>query len=177
MTVGLPHPEAYTVMMSGKTEITSHIRLRAVLLPGGQEPGCVPRHEHAGGAQAIMSILLAMTQRRFADANCRAACVPSSRHTMKPMRSSRTIAMGRWRRTVRASTQLKVPRDELLGMLADAENMFQRDAGRQFDLCQLPGEDRGSQGETNCLDGLVFTGVTRPRRRVATGRPKPRPCS
>jgi len=121
MTVGLPHPEAYAVMMSGKTEITSHLASAPFSYQEVKNPA-VFRVMSTREELGPMSILLAMTQRRFADANpgvVRAflAAHDEANAFIANDRDGTVAAYG-------ASTQLKVPRDELLGMLADPENTY-----------------------------------------------------
>jgi len=121
MTVGMPHPEAYAALMSGKTEITSHLASAPFSYQEAKNPA-VFRVMSTSETLGPMSILLTMTQRQFAIANpglMRAflAAQDEANAFIANDRDGAVTAYG-------AATRLKVPRDELLGMLADPENTY-----------------------------------------------------
>jgi NitT/TauT family transport system substrate-binding protein len=119
MTVGLPHPEAYATMMSGKTEITSHLASPPFSYQELKNPAV---HRVLSTAQAVglMSILLTMTQRQFADANpgLMTAFLAAQEEANGFITNDPEGAVAAYGN----ATQLKVPHDELLQILADPEN-------------------------------------------------------
>ncbi len=68
LTVGMPHPDAYAAMMSGKTEITSHLASPPFSYQEVKSPA-VFRVLDTADAVGRLSILMVMTQRYFAAAN------------------------------------------------------------------------------------------------------------
>jgi len=121
MTVGLPHPDAYAALMSGKTEITSHLASAPFSYQEARNPA-VYRVLSTSEALGPMSILLSMTQRRFAEANPELirAVLSAQEEANAFIRDDRHGAVAAYA----AATQLKVPPDELLEMLADPENTY-----------------------------------------------------
>jgi NitT/TauT family transport system substrate-binding protein len=121
MTVGMPHPEAYAALMSGKTEITSHLASAPFSYQEARNP-VVYRVLSTSEELGPMSILVTMTQRQFAAANpgLIQAFLAAQEEANVVISNDRDGAVAAYV----ASTQLKVPRDELLGMLADPENTY-----------------------------------------------------
>jgi NitT/TauT family transport system substrate-binding protein len=121
MTVGMPHPEAYAALMSGKTEITSHLASAPFSYQEARNPA-VYRVLSTSEELGPMSILVAMTQLKFAAANpgLIQAFLAAQEEANVVISNDRDGAVAAYA----ASTQLKVPRDELLGMLADPENTY-----------------------------------------------------
>jgi NitT/TauT family transport system substrate-binding protein len=121
MTVGMPHPEAYAALMSGKTEITSHLASAPFSYQEAKNPSV---HRVLSTAEVLgrMSILLTMTQRQFAAAN-----PVVMRAFLAAQDEANALIAGDPNAAVTAyleSTQLKTPREELLAMLADPENSY-----------------------------------------------------
>lgn len=121
MTVGMPHPEAYAAMMSGKTEITSHLASAPFSYQEARNPA-VFRVLSTSAELGPMSILLAMTQQRFAAANPALvqAFLGAQEAANAIIANDRDVAVTAYV----AATQLKVPRPELLEILADPENTY-----------------------------------------------------
>jgi len=121
LTVGMPHPDAYAALMSGKTEITSHLASAPFSYQEARNPR-VFRVLSTAEDLGPMSILLAMTQRRFAQTNAALmrAFVAAQEEANAIIRDDRNGAVAAYL----AATQLKVPADELLRMLADPENGY-----------------------------------------------------
>jgi NitT/TauT family transport system substrate-binding protein len=121
LTVGMPHPDAYAALMSGKTEVTSHMASAPFSYQEVRNPR-VFRVLSTAEELGPMSILLAMTQQRFATANAALmrAFVAAQDEANAIIRDDRNGAVAAYL----AATQLKVPADELLGMLADPENAY-----------------------------------------------------
>jgi NitT/TauT family transport system substrate-binding protein len=121
MTVGLPHPEAYAAMMSGKTEITSHLASPPFSYQELKNPA-VHRVLSTSEALGPMSILLTMTQRQFAEANpdLMRAFLTAHEEANSFIANDRDGAVDAYTK----ATQLKVPREELLQILADPENVY-----------------------------------------------------
>ena len=121
MTVGMPHPEAYAVMMSGKTEITSHLASAPFSYQEAKNPA-VFRILSTSETLGPMSILLTMTQRQFAAANpgLMIAFLAAQEEANAFIANDREGAVAAYA----AATQLKVPKDEMLAMLADPENGY-----------------------------------------------------
>lgn len=121
MTVGLPHPEAYAVLMSGKTEITSHLASAPFSYQEVRNPA-VYRVLSTSQELGPMSILLTMTQRKFAEANpgLMNAFLAAQEEAIAVIANDRDAAVAAYG----AATQLKTPRDDLLALLADPENTY-----------------------------------------------------
>jgi NitT/TauT family transport system substrate-binding protein len=121
LTVGLPHPEAYAAMMSGKTEITSHLASAPFSYQELKNPA-VRRVLSTSEAVGPMSILLTMTQKQFAEANpgLMRAFLAAQEDANSFIRNDPPAAVAAYAR----ATQLKVPSDELLQILADPENVY-----------------------------------------------------
>ncbi len=121
LTVSMPHPEAYAAMMSGKTEITSHLASAPFSYQEARNPK-VHRVLSTAAELGPMSILLTMTQRQFADANpgLIRAFLAAHEEANGVMAHDHDAAVTAYA----AATQLKVPRDEMLEMLADPENQY-----------------------------------------------------
>jgi NitT/TauT family transport system substrate-binding protein len=119
LTVGLPHPEAYAAMMSAKTEITSHLASPPFSYQELKNPA-VHRVLSTAEVLGTMSILLTMTQRRFAEANpgIMGAFLAAQEEANGFITSDPEGAVTAYTK----ASRLKVPREELLAMLADPEN-------------------------------------------------------
>ena len=121
LTVGMPHPDAYAALMSGKTEITSHLASAPFSYQEARNP-TVFRILSTSAELGPMSTLLAMTQQRFAAANpgLMQAFLAAQEEANAIIANDRDAAVTAYV----AATQLKVPRGELLEILADPENTF-----------------------------------------------------
>ncbi len=121
MTVGLAHPDAYAAMMSGATEIKSHLASAPFSYQELRNPA-VHRILTTSDVVGKMTILLSMTQRQFADANpgLMQAFLAAQEEADAFIAADPGGAADAY---IRASG-LKVPRDQLLEMLADKENGF-----------------------------------------------------
>ena len=120
-TVGMPHPEAYAAMMSGGTEIKSHMASPPFSYQELKNPA-VHRVLSTSEAYGPLTILLNMTQIQFAAAN------PGIIKAFLAAQEEATafIAAGRdgAASAYTNGTQLKTPKAELLEMLADPENSY-----------------------------------------------------
>ena len=121
MTVGMPHPEAYAAMMSGKTEITSHLASAPFSYQEAKNPA-VFRVLSTSETLGPMSILLTMTQRQFAADNpgLMTAFLAAQEDANAFIANDREGAVA----AHAAATGLKVPKDDMLRMLADPENGY-----------------------------------------------------
>ncbi len=121
LTVGMPHPEAYAAMMSGKTEITSHMASAPFSYLELKNPA-VHRVLTTRDVIGAMSILMTMTPRQFADANpgLIKAFLAAQEEANAFIAASHEAAAAVYTR----QSQLKTPHDELLQVLADPENQF-----------------------------------------------------
>jgi len=119
ITVGMPHPEAYAAMMSGRTEITSHL-VSPPLSYQELKNQAVHRVTDTAVELGTMSILLTMTQRRFAAANpgLIGAFLAAQEEANGFIANDPDGAVAAY---VGAS-RLPLPRDDLLAVLADPEN-------------------------------------------------------
>lgn len=121
LTVGLPHPEAYAAMMSGKTEITSHLASAPFSYQELKNPA-IHRVLSTREFLGPMSILLVMTPKEFAAANpgLMQAVFAAQEEANALIASDPEAAVSSYL----SATQLQVPRQELLEMLADPENSY-----------------------------------------------------
>jgi NitT/TauT family transport system substrate-binding protein len=121
MMVGLAHPDAYTALMSGSTEITSHMASPPFSYQELKNPK-VHRVLSTTEAVGLMTILMTMTQRQFAEANpgLIRAFLAAQEEANGFIANDRDGAM----KAYAASSQLKVPQDQLQEMLADPENSY-----------------------------------------------------
>jgi NitT/TauT family transport system substrate-binding protein len=119
--VGLAHPDAYTAMMSGSTEITSHMASPPFSYQELKNPK-VHRVLSTTEAVGLMTILMTMTQRQFAEANpgLIQAFLAAQEEANGFIAGDRDGAI----KAYAASSQLKVPQDQLQEMLADPENSY-----------------------------------------------------
>ena len=121
ITVGMPHPEAYAAMMSGKTEITSHMASPPFSYQELKSPAA---HRVLSTSEAIglLTILLTMTQKAFAEANpgLIAAFLAAQVEANAFIAADHGAAAAAYAR----ASGLKVPQDEMLEMLADPENAY-----------------------------------------------------
>lgn len=140
LTVGMPHPEAYAAMMSGKTEITSHLASSPFSYQELKNPA-VHRVFSTSAELGRMTILLTMTQRQFAEANpgLMTAFLAAHEEADAFIRNDHDAAVTAYLK----ATQLKMPREELLTVLADPEN----------------GYDTAPGGSLNYATFLARTGV------------------
>lgn len=121
LTVGMPHPDAYAALMSGGTEITSHLASPPFSYQELKNPA-VHRVLSTKDVVGPMTILLAMAQRQFTAANpgLMKAFLAAQEEASGFIDSDREGAVKAY---VRASG-MQVPREELLQMLADPENTY-----------------------------------------------------
>jgi NitT/TauT family transport system substrate-binding protein len=121
ITVGMPHPEAYAAMMSGGTEIKSHMASPPFSYQELKNPA-VHRVLSTSEAYGALTILLNMTQLQFANAN------PGIVKAFLVAQEEATAFIGADREGAAAAytkgTQLKTPGAELIEMLADPENGY-----------------------------------------------------
>lgn len=121
LTVGMPHPEAYAAMMSGKTEITSHMASSPFSYQELKNPK-VHRVLTTMDVIGPLSILMTMTQKSFADANP---------ELLKAFLAAQEEANGFIKAQPKAAADtyvrmsgLHMPVDELLQVLSDPENSY-----------------------------------------------------
>ena len=121
ITVGLPHPEAYSIMMSGKTEITSHMASPPFSYQELKNPN-VHRVLSTSDVMGTMTILLTMTQKDFADVNpgLMSAILAAQEEASAFIAADREAAA----QTYVKVSKLNVPHDEMMSMLADRENDY-----------------------------------------------------
>lgn len=121
MTVGMPHPEAYAALMSGKTEITSHMASPPFSYQELRNPA-VHRVISTSEVLGSLSILMTMTQRQFADANpgLMRAFLAAQDEANGFIAANRQDAVTAY---IKASG-LKMPPDELMQVLADPDNGY-----------------------------------------------------
>jgi NitT/TauT family transport system substrate-binding protein len=119
--VGLAHPDAYTALMSGSTEITSHMASPPFSYQELKNPK-VHRVLSTSEAVGLMTILMTMTQRQFAQANpvLTKAFLAAQEEANSFITNDRDGAL----KAYAASSELKVPPDQLQQMLADPENSY-----------------------------------------------------
>ena len=121
ITVGIPHPEAYAAMMSGGTEIKSHMASPPFSYQELKNPA-VHRVQSSSEAIGPLTILVTMTQRLFADANPGVvnAFLAAQQDAVAFIAADRPGAAA----TYSKGTGLKTPQDELIAMLDDPENSY-----------------------------------------------------
>jgi NitT/TauT family transport system substrate-binding protein len=121
ITVGMPHPEAYAAMMSGGTEIKSHMASPPFSYQELKNPA-VHRVLSTSETYGALTILLNMTQRQFADANpgIVKAFLAAQQEATAFIASNPAGAAAAYTK----GTQLKTPKAELIEMLADPENSY-----------------------------------------------------
>jgi len=121
LTVGMPHPEAYAAMMSGGTEIKSHVASPPFSYQELKNPA-VHRVLSTSEAIGLLTILVTMTQRQFADAN------PGLVKAFLAAQEEAAAFIGADHEGAAAAytkgTQLKTPKADLIEMLADPENSY-----------------------------------------------------
>jgi NitT/TauT family transport system substrate-binding protein len=118
LTVGLPHPEAYAAMMSGRTEIKSHFASTPFSYQELRNPA-VHRVLTTSDVIGQLSILMNMTQRQFADANpgLIQAFLAAHEEANAFIAADHEGAVTAYNK----GSQLKMPRADLLEILADPE--------------------------------------------------------
>jgi len=121
LTVGIPHPEAIAALLSGKTEITSHMASAPFSYQELKDPK-VHRVLSTREVLGTMSILMAMTQKSFADANpgLMKAYLAAQAEANAFIEANRPAAAELYLRV----TQLRVPMAELMETLNDPENTY-----------------------------------------------------
>ena len=121
LTVGLGHPDAYAAMMSGGTEITSHMASPPFSYQELKNPK-VHRVLTTMDVIGPLTILMTMTQRQFARANpgLMTAVLAAQEEATQFIATNRDGAIEAYGRT----SALKVPPDQMQEMLADPENSF-----------------------------------------------------
>ena len=121
LTVGLPHPEAYAAMMSGGTEVKSHLASAPFSYQELKNPG-VHRVLSTREAIGLLTILVTMTQQQFAAAN------PDLIRVFLAAQEEAAAFIGSDREGAAAAygraTGLKTPKAELIEMLEDPENSY-----------------------------------------------------
>jgi NitT/TauT family transport system substrate-binding protein len=121
LTVGLPHPDAYAAMMSGRTEIKSHFASPPFSYQELRNPK-VHRVLTTADVIGLLTILVTMTQRQFANANpgliqAFLAAQEEANAFIAADHEGAVTAYGK-------GTRLKMPRTEMLEILADTENSY-----------------------------------------------------
>ena len=121
LTVGMPHPDAYAAMMSGRTEITSHFASPPFSYQELKSPA-VHRVMNTADAVGNLSILMVMTQRAFAAANpgLMQAFVDAQDEANAIIAADKEAAAVTYRRVSR----LNVPHDQLMEVLTGGEEGF-----------------------------------------------------
>ena len=121
LTVGMPHPDAYAALMSGKTEITSHLASPPFSYQELKNPA-VHRVVNTAVAVGALSILMVMTQAYFAAANpglmqAFLAAQDEANAFIAADPKGAAAAYGR-------VSRLSVPQDQLMEILAGPEEGF-----------------------------------------------------
>lgn len=121
LTVGMPHPDAYAAMMSGRTEITSHLASPPFSYQEVKNPA-VFRVMNTAETVGKLSILMVMTQRYFAAANpgLMAAFVAAQDEANAFIAAQPEAAAAAYGRVAR----LNVPHDQLMEVLQGGEEGF-----------------------------------------------------
>lgn len=121
ITVGLPHPEAYAAMMSGGTEVKSHVASPPFSYQELKNPA-VHRVMSTSEAIGALTILVTMTQRQFADTNpgLVRAFLAAQEEAAAFIAADPNGAAAAYTK----GTQLKTPKAELIEMLKDPENGY-----------------------------------------------------
>jgi NitT/TauT family transport system substrate-binding protein len=121
LTVGLPHPEAYAVMMSGRTEIKSHFASPPFSYQELRNPA-VHRVLSTSEVIGLLTILLTMTQRQFADANPQLiqSFLAAQEEANAFIAADHDGAVTAYNK----GTRLNMPRADMLEILADPENSY-----------------------------------------------------
>ena len=121
LTVGMPHPEAYAAMMSGGTEVKSHMASPPFSYQELKNPK-VHRVLSTAEAIGLLTILVTMTQKAFALANpgVIAAFLAAQEEAAAMVAADHEMAAT----TYGKSTGMRTPKEELMAMLADPENSY-----------------------------------------------------
>jgi NitT/TauT family transport system substrate-binding protein len=121
LTVGIPHPEAYAAMMSGKTEITSHMASSPFSYQELKNPA-VHRVLSTRDEVGPLSILMTMTQKQFANANpgIIRAFISAQEEANRIIAADHAAAADIYNQ----ASGLHMPKDELLQTLDDPENTY-----------------------------------------------------
>ena len=121
LTVGLSHPDAYAAMMSGGSEIKSHLASAPFSYQELENPK-VHRVFTTVDVIGAMTILVTMVQRAFAQANpgLVRAFLAAQEEANRRIAEDRDGAVGSYLR----ATGLRTPREQLLRILADPENVY-----------------------------------------------------
>lgn len=120
-TVGLAHPEAFQAMMSGKTEITSHMASPPFSYQELKNPA-VHRVLSTRDVVGALTILVTMLPTQFAQANpgLMQAFLAAQEEACAFIAADRAGAAAAYTR----SSGLNTPAPELMEMLADPENTY-----------------------------------------------------
>jgi NitT/TauT family transport system substrate-binding protein len=121
LTVGLPHPDAYAAMMSGKTEIKSHFASPPFSYQELRNPA-VHRVLSTADVIGLLTILLNMTQKQFAAANpgMIKAFLAAQEEANGFIASDREGAVTAYAK----GSKLKMPAADMLEILADKESSY-----------------------------------------------------
>jgi NitT/TauT family transport system substrate-binding protein len=121
LTVGMPHPEAYAAMMSGKTEITSHMASAPFSYQELKNPN-VHRVLTTRETVGPMNILMTMTQTQFAEANPELikAFLAAHEEANGFINADHAAAADLYIRV----TKLHLPTEQLLETLNDPDNTY-----------------------------------------------------
>lgn len=121
LTVGLPHPEAYAAMMSGRTEITSHFASPPFSYQELRNQA-VHRVLTTTDVTGALTILVTMTQQSFADANpgLMQAFLAAQEEANAVIAADHPAAAEAYTK----GSGLKVPQADLMQILADPENAY-----------------------------------------------------
>lgn len=121
LTVGMPHPEAYAAMMSGGTEIKSHLASPPFSYQELKNPK-VHRVMSTSEAIGALTILVTMVQRQFAEANpgMMKAFLAAQREAVAFIATDHAGAAVAYTK----GTGLKTPAAALIEMLDDPENSY-----------------------------------------------------
>jgi NitT/TauT family transport system substrate-binding protein len=121
LTVGMPHPESMAALLSGKTEITSHLASSPFSYKELKDPK-VHRVISTRDIVGPMTILMAMTPKAFADANpgIIKAYLAAQEEANAFINHDRKAASALYIRV----TDLHVSMDDLMDTLNDPENTY-----------------------------------------------------
>ncbi len=121
LTVGLSHPDAYQALMSGRTEITSHMASPPFSYQELKNPA-VHRVFTSRDVVGGQSILVTMARRQVAEADpaLMQAVLAAQQQACTIIAQDRDAALAAYAR----GSGLAVPRDEMLQMLDDPETQL-----------------------------------------------------
>lgn len=121
LTVGMPHPEAYAAMMSGKTEIKSHMASAPFSYQEAKNPK-VHRVLSTLDTVGPMNILMTMTRKQFAEANPKLiqAFLAAQEEADAFLNANHEAAADLYIRV----TKLNLPKEQLMETLNDPDNSY-----------------------------------------------------